>query len=40
MKEKAEFIKDNLDRKSWSNRLDTHLFKQFVDFYDEYVNLN
>ncbi|WP_237037534.1 alpha/beta hydrolase [Mediannikoviicoccus vaginalis] len=40
MKEKAEFIEKNLDRKSWSERLDVELFEQFVDFYDEAMTLN
>lgn len=32
MKEKAEFIEKNLDRKSWCERLDVELFEQFIDF--------
>lgn len=34
MKDKAEYINDNLDRMKWSNRLDIDLFEQFLAFYD------
>lgn len=40
IKDKADFIDANLDRKKWSNRLDIKLFKQFVNLYDGYLNSN
>ncbi|WP_072469570.1 hypothetical protein [Urinicoccus massiliensis] len=40
VKDKADFIDANLDRKKWSNRLDIKLVKKFVNFYDDYLNLN
>lgn len=40
IKDKADFIDANLDRKKWSNRLDIKLLKQFVNFYDGYLKSN
>lgn len=37
IEDKAEYIRDNLDRTKWSNRLDTDLFEQFLVFYDHAV---
>ncbi len=37
MKEKADYIHEHLDRARWSNTLDTELFQDFVDFYDETI---
>ncbi|MCD1147485.1 hypothetical protein LQU94_05095 [Peptoniphilus sp. KCTC 25270] len=40
IKDEENFIDANLDRKKWCNRMDIILFKHFVDFYDDYLNLN
>lgn len=34
-KDRAEYIHAHLDRARWSNRLDTELFDQFLDFYNK-----
>ena len=34
---KSDYIKNNLDRDKWCNMLDTDLFKNFVDFYDNHL---
>ena len=36
-KEKADYIKNNLDRDKWCNMLDTDLFKNFLDFYNNHL---
>ncbi|MBP5606204.1 MAG: alpha/beta hydrolase, partial [Ruminiclostridium sp.] len=36
--DKAEFIRNNLDRQKWSHRLDLNLFSQFLKFYDEHLS--
>ena len=33
--EKAEYIRDNLDREKWSHKLNRELFERFTDFYDK-----
>jgi hypothetical protein len=32
--DKADYIRQNLDREKWSNILDTELFAEFVEFYE------
>ncbi len=35
--DKADYIHHNLDREKWCNSLDSELFGDFVDFYDEHI---
>ncbi len=35
IKDKADYMRRNLDRDKWCNSLDNELFQRFVDFYDE-----
>lgn len=35
--DKANYIYQNLDREKWCNSLDSELFEDFVDFYDETI---
>lgn len=35
--ERTAFIRENLDRAAWCNRLDTELFDSFVAFFDEHL---
>lgn len=35
--DKAEYIRQNLDRSKWCNMLDTELFEQFLAFYNEHI---
>lgn len=37
MEDKAEYIHDHLDRDRWCNSLDSGLFEDFVEFYDEKI---
>lgn len=37
-KEKAEYIKENLDREKWCNKLDTDLFERIVKFFDDNIS--
>ena len=37
IKDKADWINNNLDRERWCNRLDIDLMDSFVAFFDEYV---
>ena len=37
LKDKADYINENLDRARWSGRLDEELFARFLDFYDAAV---
>jgi hypothetical protein len=34
VEDKANYIRENLDREKWSHKRDPELFKQFLDFYD------
>ena len=36
-KDKADYIRENLDRERWANRVNKELFGQFVTFYDEHI---
>ncbi len=36
-KDKADFIRNNLDHQRWSHRLDLNLFGQFLRFYDDHL---
>ena len=35
--DKAEYLTENLDHERWSNRLDTDLMAQFLDFYEKAI---
>lgn len=35
--DKAEYIRQNLDRSKWTSIIDEELFEQFVSFYDEHL---
>lgn len=35
--DKADYIRNNLDRDKWCNMLNTELFEEFVNFYDEHL---
>ena len=37
IKDKADWINNNLDRERWCNRLDIDLMDSFVALFDEYV---
>ncbi len=37
IKDKADYMHENLDRDKWCNSLDNELFQRFVDFYDEQI---
>ena len=37
IKDKADYIRLNLDREKWSHSLDTELFDRFLAFYDEHI---
>ncbi|MEE1219516.1 MAG: alpha/beta fold hydrolase [Ruminococcus sp.] len=37
IKDKENYINENLDRKKWSNMLNTELFEQFLDFYNKNI---
>ena len=36
-KEKADYIREQLDRSKWCSMLDSDLFEQFVSFYDGHL---
>lgn len=38
VKDKADYITENLDHERWSSRLDKDLFAQFLEFYDRAVS--
>jgi dipeptidyl aminopeptidase/acylaminoacyl peptidase len=35
--DKADYIRQNLDREEWTNKLNTELFAEFVEFYDSHL---
>lgn len=37
LKDKGNYINQNLDREKWCNSLDLELFEDFIDFYDEHI---